>query len=129
MTRALAIVALAAAASSALASPARLITAPPVIKTGNPLTGPAFDPLAAQGQSSQAIARYESALKLLPNARSATTLLSALYISIGRLEDAERLAGAFLGSHAAADDPLPRYLLGDYRNYPALIAQLREAIR
>jgi len=37
-------------ASSALASPARLITSPPVGKGPNPNTGPAFDPFATQGQ-------------------------------------------------------------------------------
>ena len=37
-------------ASQSFASPARLITFPPIIKTGNPNTGPTFDPTATQGQ-------------------------------------------------------------------------------
>jgi tetratricopeptide (TPR) repeat protein len=85
--------------------------------------------LAKRGEPARAIVRYQSALAILPNARSATTFLSALYITTGRLDDAERLAAGFLGSHAAADDPLSRYLLGDYRNYASLVGQLREAIR
>jgi hypothetical protein len=36
-------------ACAANAAPSRLITVPPVIKTGNPLTGPLFDPFATNG--------------------------------------------------------------------------------
>lgn len=50
MYRTLSILSMLAITSSALAAPARLITSPPVLKTGNPQTGPGFDPLATQGQ-------------------------------------------------------------------------------
>ena len=36
-------------ASAVSAAPSRLITVPPVVKTGNPLTGPLFDPFATNG--------------------------------------------------------------------------------
>jgi tetratricopeptide (TPR) repeat protein len=85
--------------------------------------------LAKDGQAEMAVAEYRAALAIVPHARSASTLLTAFCIMSGRLEDAEKLANELMAKPAVADDPWRTYLMGDYREYPKLIAGLREAIK
>jgi tetratricopeptide (TPR) repeat protein len=85
--------------------------------------------LARDGQTDKAIAAYRSALEIIPGARSATTLLTMLLVMNHKLEDAERAADTFIDAATAPDDPWQTYQLGDYRSYPSLRDQLREAIR
>ena len=85
--------------------------------------------LARDGQADAAVREYRAALAVVPHARSASTLLTAFCIMNGRLDDAEKLANELMAKPAVADDPWRTYLLGDYREYPTLIAGLREAIK
>jgi tetratricopeptide (TPR) repeat protein len=85
--------------------------------------------LARDGQTDKSIAAYQSALQVIPRARSATTLLTMLLVMNHKLEDAEESADAFMGAPTSPDDPWRTYQLGDYRSYDRLLDQLREAIR
>jgi hypothetical protein len=85
--------------------------------------------LAKDGQADAAVAAYRAALGVVPHARSASTLLTAFCIMSGRQDEAETLANELMTKPAVADDPWRVYLRGDYREYPKLIARLREAIQ
>jgi len=85
--------------------------------------------LAKDGQTDAAIAAYRRALTVVPHARSASSLLTTFAIMSGRLADAEAVANDLMQKPAAGDDPWRTYLLGDYRDYPAMIARLREAVQ
>lgn len=86
--------------------------------------------LAHLERNDDAIVEYRAALAIVPHARSAATLLTALLIMSDKISDAETLVDREIGVQAADNnDPWRTYLLGDYRNYPALIAKLREAIK
>ena len=86
--------------------------------------------LAHTGHNDDAIAEYRAALAIVPHARSAATLLTALLVMSDKISDAEALVDRQIAVQAADNgDPWRTYLLGDYRNYPALIAKLREAIK
>lgn len=85
---------------------------------------------ADAGRVDDAVAGYRAALTVVPHARSATTLLGALLMVHGRIDDAESLTSDFLSSsHAVADDPWQLYPRGDFRSYDALVAKLHEAIK
>ena len=47
----------------------------------------------------------------------------------GRLADAEAVANELMQKPAAGADPWRNYLLGDFREYDALIAAMREAVK
>jgi tetratricopeptide (TPR) repeat protein len=85
--------------------------------------------LAKDGQADAAVAAYRAALGVVPHARSASTLLTTFCIMSGRQDEAEKLANELMTKPAVAEDPWRTYLLGDYREYPKLIARLREAIQ
>jgi tetratricopeptide (TPR) repeat protein len=86
--------------------------------------------LAHTGHNDDAIAEYRAALDIVPHARSAATLLTSLLVMSDKIADAEALVDREIAVQAADNkDPWRIDLLGDYRNYPALIAQLREAIK
>jgi len=86
--------------------------------------------LAHTGHNDDAIAEYRAALGIVPHARSAATLLTSLLVMSDKIADAEALVDREIAMRAADNtDPWRVDLLGDYRNYPALIAQLREAIK
>jgi tetratricopeptide (TPR) repeat protein len=85
--------------------------------------------LARDGRVDEAIAAYRAALETIPRARSATTLLTMLLVMNHKLDDAEKVSDAFMSASATVEDPWRTYALGDYRSYPGLIDQLREAIR
>jgi tetratricopeptide (TPR) repeat protein len=85
---------------------------------------------AQAGRVAEAERGYRSALQAVPRARSATTLLSALLVMNGRLEDAEHATAAFLASpERPADDPWRQYPRGDFRAYLTLLTQLHEAMK
>ncbi len=85
---------------------------------------------AQAGRLDDAERGYRSALEVVPRARSASTLLSALLVTRGKLADAETVAQAFLSSTGSpADDPWREYPRGDFRAYMTLVTRLREAIK
>jgi tetratricopeptide (TPR) repeat protein len=85
--------------------------------------------LAKDGQVDAAVSAYRAALGVVPHARSASTLLTAVSILSGRLGEAEAVATELMTKPAVGDDPWLKYLAGDYREYPALIARLREGLK
>jgi tetratricopeptide (TPR) repeat protein len=85
--------------------------------------------LARQGKADDAIARYRSALQVVPRARAASTLLAAELIRRGRLGEAETLVDDFFSLPPEGGDPWRWYLLGDYRAYAELIEELRGLVR
>ena len=85
--------------------------------------------LARMGQTEDATAAYRAALAAVPRARSATTLLAALFVMNHRLAEAEAIVDAAMTEAVTPDDPWRGYPLGGYRSYPGLIDRLREAIR
>jgi len=85
---------------------------------------------ARAGRIDDAERGYRSALEVVPRARSATTLLSALLVMNGKLAEAEQVTAAFLASpETPADDPWRQYPRGDFRAYLTLLTQLREAMK
>jgi len=47
----------------------------------------------------------------------------------GRLNEAEAVANELMQKPAEGADPWRTYLLGDYREYDALMARMREAVK
>jgi Flp pilus assembly protein TadD len=85
---------------------------------------------AQAGRVADAERGYRSALQVAPRARSATTLLSALLVMNGRLEEAEQVTEAFFTSpERPADDPWRQYPRGDFRAYLTLLTELHEAMK
>jgi tetratricopeptide (TPR) repeat protein len=85
---------------------------------------------AQAGHIDDALRGYRSALEVVPRARSATTLLSALLVMNGRVGEAEEATTAFLSSpEAPAEDPWRQYPRGDFRAYSTLLGELHAAIK
>ncbi|HUL73571.1 MAG TPA: tetratricopeptide repeat protein [Vicinamibacterales bacterium] len=84
---------------------------------------------ASAGRADDAVRGYQSALGVVPHARSASMLLATLFMTQGRMADAETTVEGFLKAPPAGDDPWRQYPRGDLRLYPKLVAQLREAIK
>jgi tetratricopeptide (TPR) repeat protein len=84
---------------------------------------------ARAGDTGAAIERYRSALGVVPHARSATTLLAALYLMSGRAADAESAAHDFFAASPPPDDPWRAYPRGDFRSYLSLLDQLHAAFK
>jgi len=85
--------------------------------------------LAKDGKLDEAAAAYRASLTVVPHARSASALFTAFCIQHGRLADAEAAADELMQKPAAGSDPWRTYLESDYREYPALLARLREAVK
>jgi tetratricopeptide (TPR) repeat protein len=85
--------------------------------------------LAEDGQVDPAIAAYRRALGVVPHARSTSTLLAAFCVMSGRLDEAESVANELMQKPAVGPDPWRTYLLGDYRDYDALMTRMREAVK
>jgi hypothetical protein len=83
--------------------------------------------LEEQG-SSDAVARYRSALEAVPRAQSATALLVSALVARGALEESRRLSEE-LFSGPPAPDPWQQYRTGDGRFWPQHLAALRTALR
>jgi len=85
--------------------------------------------LTRTGRSADALAAFHEAHDALPAAQSATLWLShALFVSGGRHE-AEVLVQDTLRTGLGEFDPWRLYPRGDFRLWPRLIVQLREAMR
>jgi Flp pilus assembly protein TadD len=85
--------------------------------------------LARVNRGSEAATSYRAALRLVPRARSATTLLTSVLLMHGQMAEAELVATEFIGGTPAAVDPWDRYFIGDFPQFPQLIARLKEALR
>jgi len=85
--------------------------------------------LESQGQLPQATAAYQAALAIMPAAQSGRLALAALNYVQGKSDEAHSLVEAVLTSPVNADDPWALYHYGEYRNWPARIRAVREALR
>jgi tetratricopeptide (TPR) repeat protein len=85
--------------------------------------------LDRDGRHVEAAAAYRSALAAVPRARTAVTLLTASLVENGHGAEAETVSTEFLSAKTLPEDPWLQYFQGDARQYDALLAQLREAIK
>lgn len=83
------------------------------------------------GDNAGAAAAFERAVRIVPNARAATTWLAAELLMSENSTDRDRayplLQGAYSGE--GSDDPWRLYLHGDARLWSSYMAQLRQALR
>jgi tetratricopeptide (TPR) repeat protein len=84
--------------------------------------------LAGLGRAGEAASSYRAALRVVPRAQSATSLLISLLIRNSQLAEAEQAVTEFFAGPAPAD-PWQAYLLGDFFEYQEIVAKLREAMR
>jgi hypothetical protein len=77
----------------------------------------------------EAAIAYRAALRFVPRAQSATTLLVALLARHEQLDAAEQSADEFLAGGEDVVDPWRLYFVGDFAAYPRLVTQLREVVR
>lgn len=82
--------------------------------------------LRAKGRSDEAAAAYRAALDVWPGAQSARVALMTLLVAAGKHDDAAALADAAQAAGDDVFDPWWTYWLGDFRDYPAILARLRE---
>ena len=84
--------------------------------------------LGRSGRVDEAVTAYRAALRFVPRAQSATSLLVGLLARNDRLTDAEAAADEFLGAEASKSDPWRTYFVGDFEAYPDLVRRLRERL-
>lgn len=84
--------------------------------------------LGRSGRVDEAVTAYRAALRFVPRAQSATSLLVGLLAKNDRLADAEAAADEFLGAEVAKSDPWRTYFVGDFDAYPDLVRRLRERL-
>jgi hypothetical protein len=77
-----------------------------------------------QGRDEDAVEAYRAALQAVPRAQTASTMLTARLIKMGRLADAAKVADEFFSGPPVVD-PWRQYRLGDFRSWPSLMKQLR----
>jgi tetratricopeptide (TPR) repeat protein len=77
-----------------------------------------------QGRDDDAVAAYRAALQAVPRAQTASTMLAARLIKMGRLTEAAQVAEEFFSGPTVVD-PWRLYRLGDFRSWPSLMEQLR----
>ena len=77
-----------------------------------------------QGRDDEAVAAYRAALQAVPRAQTASTMLAARLIKMGRLTEAATVAEEFFSGPTVVD-PWRLYRLGDFRSWPSLMQQLR----
>jgi hypothetical protein len=85
--------------------------------------------LARVNRVSEAVSAFRAALRVVPGASSATTLLTHVLLTSGQIAEAEGLAGEFLSSPVNRNDPWDRYFFGDFAQYGELVGRLRERLR
>ncbi len=85
--------------------------------------------LLEEKQVALAEAAFRDALATLPGTQSASEALAALLFADGRREEAYSLIETSFSQRPLPPDPWRLYGYGDYRRWPALIRQLREAIK
>ncbi len=83
--------------------------------------------LRAQEKVDESAAAYRQALEEWPEAQSARVALMTLLLARGEGEEAARLAEAIQTASADQGDPWWTYRRGDFRAYPAILAELRQA--
>jgi tetratricopeptide (TPR) repeat protein len=98
---------------------------PCIVFVAHVYEGLALDTL---GRSTEAMAAYESALRVVPGARSAALLLAENLFTAGRHEQSAALLGKTL-SVPASHDPWLELSAGDYRFWASNLQQLRETVR
>jgi tetratricopeptide (TPR) repeat protein len=98
---------------------------PYIVYAGHVFKGFALDSL---GQPGEAMAAYESALQVIPYARSAALLLAEGLFTTGHQEEAGELLHTTF-SAPAPHDPWVELSAGDYRFWASDLQQLREAVR
>ena len=83
------------------------------------------------GNHAAAIAEFEEALRIVPNARTATALLSAELVLTGGVAERERAAQLLRAGNSplAPPDPWALYYHGDARLWPVYIVRLRQALQ
>jgi tetratricopeptide (TPR) repeat protein len=83
------------------------------------------------GDHSAAIAEFEQALGVIPNARAATTMLCAELVLTGGAAERERAARLLRASLTglAPPDPWALYYHGDARLWPVYVVRLRETLK
>jgi tetratricopeptide (TPR) repeat protein len=85
--------------------------------------------LTSAGRPGEAVSSYRAALGVIPNAQSASVLLTSLLLQNEQLGEAEVVGSEFLAREAVAADPWQSYFLGDAPLYRTLVLRLREALR
>ena len=85
--------------------------------------------LESLGRSDEAVAAYERALAIFPNAQSPHVALAVLHFRQGRRNDAEAWTGRSYALPNDAQDPIWSYWRGDHRFVALWLAELREAAR
>jgi tetratricopeptide (TPR) repeat protein len=82
-----------------------------------------------QGQDEEAVTAYRAALRAVPGAQTATTMLIARLIKLGRVREAAQVAESFFEGGPPVVDPWRLYRLGDFRSWPSLMTRLRAEFR
>jgi hypothetical protein len=82
-----------------------------------------------QGETVNAIAAYEAALKTRPRAQSAALALAALELQRGNAARADELAKESLAGQPPADDPWRQFLYGCHPELPARLQDFRMKLR
>jgi tetratricopeptide (TPR) repeat protein len=78
-----------------------------------------------QSRDEEAVTAYRAALQAVPRAQSASTMLVARLIKLGRLAEAAQVAEGFFASGPPPADPWRLYRLGDFRSWTSLMTRLR----
>jgi hypothetical protein len=99
----------------------QLTTDPFLVHLSRLIEGVVFE---RQGRDDDAVAAYRAALEVVPRAQTASTMLTARLIKMGRMADAARVAEEFFSGPPVVD-PWRQYRLGDFRSWPSLMKQLR----
>jgi tetratricopeptide (TPR) repeat protein len=84
---------------------------------------------ARRGRASQAERRFRRALAIVPHAESASEALAAELFVTGRADEASALADAALPGPDSTPDPWRLFGYGDFRLLPALMDDVRRAVR
>jgi len=82
-----------------------------------------------QGQDEEAVTAYRAALRAVPGAQTATTMLIARLMKLGRVSEAAQVAESFFEGGPPVVDPWRLYRLGDFRSWPSLMTRLRAEFR
>ena len=85
--------------------------------------------LARVNRTAEAAAAFRAALRVVPGAGSATTLLTHVLLTSGQIGEAEALAGQFLSAPVNKNDPWDKYFSGDFLQYGEILGRLRERLR
>ena len=85
--------------------------------------------LARVNRTSEAAAAFRAALRVVPRAGSATTLLTHVLLTSGQIGEAETLSGEFIAGPVNRNDPWDQYFFGDFPQLGELVGRLRERLR